>query len=53
MIGEGCRIDHGATMHGTQSADGRAVRLNVCCDYNTWISKGAILADRVSNSPCK
>jgi acetyltransferase-like isoleucine patch superfamily enzyme len=32
-------------MHGTQIADGGAVGLNACCDYNTRIGKGAILAD--------
>jgi len=45
VIGDGCWINHGATMHGTQIADGGAVGLNACCDYNTRIGKGAILAD--------
>jgi carbonic anhydrase/acetyltransferase-like protein (isoleucine patch superfamily) len=45
IIGDGCWINHGATMHGTQIADGGAVGLNACCDYNTHIGKGAILAD--------
>ena len=45
IIGDGCWINHGATMHGTQIADGGAVGLNACCDYNTRIGKGAILAD--------
>jgi len=45
IIGDGCWINHGATMHGTQIADGGAVGLNACCDYNTRIGRGAILAD--------
>ncbi len=45
IIGDGCWINHGATMHGTQIADGGAVGLNACCDYNTRIGKGAILAN--------
>ena len=45
IIGDGCWINHGATMHGTQIGDGGAVGLNACCDYNTRIGKGAILAD--------
>jgi carbonic anhydrase/acetyltransferase-like protein (isoleucine patch superfamily) len=45
LIGDGCWINHGATMHGTQIADGGAVGLNACCDYNTRIGRGAILAD--------
>lgn len=45
IIGDGCWINHGATMHGTQVADGGAVGLNACCDYNTRIGKGAVLAN--------
>jgi len=45
IIGDGCWINHGATMHGTQIDDGGAVGLNACCDYNTRIGKGAILAN--------
>jgi carbonic anhydrase/acetyltransferase-like protein (isoleucine patch superfamily) len=45
IIGDGCWINHGATMHGTQIGDGGAVGLNGCCDYNTRIGKGAILAN--------
>ena len=45
IIGDGCWINHGATMHGTRIADGGAVGLNACCDYNTRIGKGAILAN--------
>jgi carbonic anhydrase/acetyltransferase-like protein (isoleucine patch superfamily) len=45
IIGDGCWINHGATMHGTQIADGGAVGLNACCDYDTRIGPGAILAD--------
>ena len=32
-------------MHGTQIGDGGAVGLNACCDYNTRIGKGAVLAN--------
>jgi UDP-N-acetylglucosamine acyltransferase len=45
IIGDECWINHGATMHGTQIADGGAVGLNACCDYNTRIGTGAILAN--------
>jgi len=45
IIGDGCWINHGATMHGAQIGDGGAVGLNACCDYNTRIGKGAILAN--------
>lgn len=45
IIGDGCWVNHGATMHGTQLGDGAAVGLNACCDYNTRIGKGAILAN--------
>jgi carbonic anhydrase/acetyltransferase-like protein (isoleucine patch superfamily) len=45
IIGDGCWINHGATMHGTQIGDGGAVGLNACCDYNTRLGKGAILAN--------
>jgi len=45
IIGDGCWINHGATMHGTQIADGGAVGINGACDYNTRIGKGAILAN--------
>ena len=45
IIGDGCWINHGATMHGTQVSDGAAIGLNACCDYNTRLGKGAILAN--------
>jgi len=45
IISDGCWINHGATMHGTQVGDGGAVGLNACCDYNTRIGTGAILAN--------
>lgn len=45
IIGDGCWINHGATMHGTQVGDGGALGLNACCDYNTRIGKGAVLAN--------
>jgi carbonic anhydrase/acetyltransferase-like protein (isoleucine patch superfamily) len=45
IIGSNCWINHGATMHGTQIADGGAVGLNSCCDYNTRVGRGAIVAN--------
>jgi carbonic anhydrase/acetyltransferase-like protein (isoleucine patch superfamily) len=45
IIGDGCWINHGATMHGTRVGNGGAVGLNACCDYNTRVGKGAILAN--------
>jgi carbonic anhydrase/acetyltransferase-like protein (isoleucine patch superfamily) len=45
IIGDECWINHGATMHGTQVGDRGAIGLNACCDYNTRIGKGAILAN--------
>ena len=45
IIGDGCWINHGATMHGTQVGDGGAIGLNACCDYNTMLGKGAVLAN--------
>ncbi len=44
IIGDYCWINHGATLHGTQVSEGGAIHLNACCDYNTRIGKGAILA---------
>ena len=32
-------------MHGTQMADKSAVNLNACCDYNTRLEQGAVLAN--------
>lgn len=45
VIGDGCWVNHGATMHGTQMADGSAVGINSACDYNTRLGAGAILAN--------
>jgi carbonic anhydrase/acetyltransferase-like protein (isoleucine patch superfamily) len=45
IIGDGCWINHGATMHGTRLGDGAAVGLNACCDYDTRLEKGAVLAN--------
>lgn len=45
VIGDGCWINHGTTMHRTQIGGGGAVGLNACCDYNTRIGKGAILVN--------
>jgi carbonic anhydrase/acetyltransferase-like protein (isoleucine patch superfamily) len=45
IIGNDCWINHGATMHGTQIADGGAVGINGGCDYDTRIGQGAILAN--------
>ena len=45
IIGDECWINHGATMHGTQVADGAAIGLNACCDYDTRLGEGAVLAN--------
>ena len=45
IIGNYCWINHGATMHGTRMADRSAVNLNACCDYNTRLGEGAVLAN--------
>jgi len=45
IIGDDCWVNHGATMHGTQMDDRAAVGLNACCDYNTRMGKGAVLAN--------
>ena len=45
IIGDHCWINHGATMHGTQMANRSAVGLNACCDYNTRLGEGAVLAN--------
>jgi len=45
IIGNYCWINHGATMHGTRMADRSAVNLNSCCDYNTRLGEGAVLAN--------
>ncbi len=45
IIGDHCWVNHGATMHGTQMARRSAVGLNACCDYNTRLGEGAILAN--------
>jgi len=44
-IGDHCWVNHGAVMHGTQMADCSTVGLNSCCDYDTRIGKGAVLAN--------
>jgi len=45
IIGNYCWINHGATMHGTRMADRSAVNLNACCDYNTRLGEGVVLAN--------
>ena len=45
IIGDDCWVNHGATMHGTQMAPRSAVCLNACCDYNTRLEEGAVLAN--------
>jgi carbonic anhydrase/acetyltransferase-like protein (isoleucine patch superfamily) len=45
IIGDGCWINHGATMHGTQIGDASSIGLNACCDYNTRIGNGVILTN--------
>ncbi|MFO7917329.1 MAG: hypothetical protein R6V13_04560 [Anaerolineae bacterium] len=44
-IGDECWVNHGATMHGTRLADRAAVGLNACCDYDTHLEEGAVLAN--------
>jgi carbonic anhydrase/acetyltransferase-like protein (isoleucine patch superfamily) len=45
IIGDDCWVNHGATMHGTQMADRSALGLNACCDYDTHLGAGAVLAN--------
>lgn len=45
IIGDYCWVNHGATMHGTQVGERAAIGLNACCDYNTRLGKGAVLAN--------
>lgn len=45
IIGDYCWINHGATMHGSQLADGAIVDINACLDYNCRIGKGSIVAN--------
>jgi carbonic anhydrase/acetyltransferase-like protein (isoleucine patch superfamily) len=45
IIGDDCWVNHGATMHGTQMSPRSAVCLNACCDYNTRLGEGAVLAN--------
>jgi carbonic anhydrase/acetyltransferase-like protein (isoleucine patch superfamily) len=45
IIGDDCWINHGATMHGTQMSPRSAVCLNACCDYDTRLGEGAVLAN--------
>jgi predicted DNA-binding protein with PD1-like motif len=45
IIGDMCWVNHGATMHGTQLADRAAMGLNACCDYDTRLGEGAVLAN--------
>jgi carbonic anhydrase/acetyltransferase-like protein (isoleucine patch superfamily) len=45
IIADNCWINHGATMHGTRVAEGGAIGLNACCDYDTRIGEGAILGN--------
>jgi predicted DNA-binding protein with PD1-like motif/carbonic anhydrase/acetyltransferase-like protein (isoleucine patch superfamily) len=45
IIGDNCWVNHGAVMHGTQLADRSAVGLSACCDYDTRLGVGAVLAN--------
>jgi carbonic anhydrase/acetyltransferase-like protein (isoleucine patch superfamily) len=45
VIGDMCWVNHGAVMHGTQLADRAAVGLGACCDYDTRLGAGAVLAN--------
>jgi len=50
VIGNGCWINHGCTMHGTKVDDGGAVNIGACCDYNTYVGKGAIVGNHSSTN---
>lgn len=45
IIGDRCLIYHGTVMHGTQIGEGTVIGMRSCCDYNTRIGKGVILAN--------
>jgi predicted DNA-binding protein with PD1-like motif/carbonic anhydrase/acetyltransferase-like protein (isoleucine patch superfamily) len=45
IIGDRCWVNHGAVMHGTQLAERAAVGLSSCCDYDTRLGVGAVLAN--------
>jgi carbonic anhydrase/acetyltransferase-like protein (isoleucine patch superfamily) len=45
IIGNGCWINHGATMHGSQMGDGAVLDLNACLDYNSRLGKGALVTN--------
>jgi carbonic anhydrase/acetyltransferase-like protein (isoleucine patch superfamily) len=45
IIGDGAWINHGATMHGCEIAEGAAVCINAALDYHCQIGKGAIVAN--------
>ena len=45
IIGNGCWINHGATMHGSQMEDGAVLDLNACLDYNARLGKGALVTN--------
>ncbi len=45
IIGNGCWINHGATMHGSQMGDGAVLDLNACLDYNVRLGKGALVTN--------
>jgi carbonic anhydrase/acetyltransferase-like protein (isoleucine patch superfamily) len=44
-IGNYCWVNHGATMHGSQLADGAIVDINACLDYNCRIGPGSLVAN--------
>jgi len=45
IIGNGCWLNHGATMHGSQLGDGAVLDLNACLDYKCRIGKGSIVTN--------
>jgi carbonic anhydrase/acetyltransferase-like protein (isoleucine patch superfamily) len=45
VVGDGCWINHGATMHGSQLAPGAVLDLNACLDYNCRLGPGALVAN--------
>lgn len=45
LIADWCWINHGATMHGSQMAEGAVLDLNACLDYNCRLGKDALVTN--------
>ena len=43
VIGDRCKVNHGAVMRGTQMEDASFVHLGAVCEYNTKLQTGAVL----------